>query len=82
MLTCKDVSHDLSADIHRTGGLRRRLAIRLHLLMCENCRRFASQLRQVQLAMQELCDAGGHEIRDEQAEHRILDRVRDSISKG
>ena len=44
MLTCKDVSYALAADALPTAGWRRRLGIRLHLLMCDGCRRFAQEL--------------------------------------
>ncbi len=39
MLNCRDVARSLAS-----GGRKRSLAIRLHLLWCRHCRRYASQL--------------------------------------
>ncbi len=51
MLNCRDVARSLAS-----GGRRRSLAIRLHLLWCRHCRRYASQLallgRASKIAMQ------------------------------
>lgn len=44
MLTCREVSRRASALVDGEIGLRERLTIRLHLLMCVHCRRFTRQL--------------------------------------
>ena len=41
MLTCKDASELLSQAQDRTLGLRERLALRLHLLICDGCTNFS-----------------------------------------
>ncbi len=45
MLTCKEVTERSSALIDGELGLWDRLQLRLHLAMCEGCRRFARQMR-------------------------------------
>ena len=45
MLTCRETSRLLSEGADRYLSPRERLAVRLHLLMCAPCRRFAKQLR-------------------------------------
>ena len=45
MLTCKDVATAIGRDEWRAASWRRRLALRLHLLMCSHCRRYAAQIR-------------------------------------
>ncbi len=47
MLTCKEVSKLIASDALEQAGLLKRMTVRLHLLMCVNCRRFASQLRKI-----------------------------------
>ncbi len=78
MLTCRDVSHDLAADALRSASLRRRIAVRMHLLMCDNCRRFARQLDQMGVALRHMSTAGDARLSDVEAEQRILDRLKRS----
>ncbi len=47
MLTCKEVSRTIASDGLAEAGLRRRLAIQIHLWMCRYCRRYATQMRQL-----------------------------------
>ena len=43
MLTCQEVTAKASLMIDGELGFRERLAVRLHLMMCVHCRRFARQ---------------------------------------
>ncbi len=43
MLTCQEVTAKASAMLDGELGFRDRIAVRGHLLMCVNCRRFAKQ---------------------------------------
>lgn len=45
MLSCKEVSLLISRSYDARLTWRQRLAVRLHLLVCEACRRFAGQMR-------------------------------------
>jgi predicted anti-sigma-YlaC factor YlaD len=45
MLVCRDVTELVSDYLERALPLRRRLAVRLHLLRCEACRRYIDQMR-------------------------------------
>ncbi len=45
MLSCKDIAGLAARDELSEAGWRGRLAARLHLLMCQHCRRYAAQLR-------------------------------------
>ncbi len=47
MLSCRDIANHAEDIISHSGSWRQRLAIRLHLLMCEHCRRFIAQYRRV-----------------------------------
>lgn len=45
MLSCKEVSLLISQSYDARLTWRQRLAVRLHLLICEACSRFAKQMR-------------------------------------
>ncbi len=54
MLSCKEVSLLLSRSCDQDLPWRTRLAIRLHLLYCRGCARFARQLRFLRAAARRL----------------------------
>ncbi len=45
MLTCREVAEKASALVDGELDLRERIGLRLHLLMCANCRRFVRQFK-------------------------------------
>ncbi len=45
MLTCREVTALASSRLDGELSLRKRLAIRVHLMMCIHCRRFQRQFR-------------------------------------
>jgi len=45
MLTCRDVANLTSDYLNKDLPLYRRLAVRLHLLMCVGCNRYYAQMR-------------------------------------
>ncbi len=48
MLTCRELAHRHASDyVDGQLGWRARLSVRFHLLICDHCRRFLAQLRQV-----------------------------------
>lgn len=48
MISCRQVSHLLSERRERLLNLRERVGLRLHLLICGECRRFARQIDWIQ----------------------------------
>ncbi|NNM70458.1 MAG: zf-HC2 domain-containing protein [Gallionella sp.] len=54
MLNCKQSSELLSQALDRPITFRERLAIRLHLLICDGCRNFDKQLTFIRKAAREL----------------------------
>ena len=50
MLSCKEVARTVASDALDESTWSRRLALRLHLLMCRHCRRYARQLRAIAAA--------------------------------
>jgi hypothetical protein len=47
MPTCREVAHAVAGDELEEGSARRRLGVRLHLMMCRHCRRYARQIRAI-----------------------------------
>ncbi len=58
MLACKEVTRIVAAEELDEAGWKRRLAIRLHLLMCRHCRRYAAQLRAIGKAAHSILGTG------------------------
>lgn len=44
MITCRDVTRQAGAWLDGELGLRQRMALRAHLFICINCRRYVAQL--------------------------------------
>lgn len=58
MLSCKEATQLLSQGQDRPLALRERLALRLHLLVCEACSNFRRQLDFVSRASRQLFGRG------------------------
>ncbi len=70
--TCQEVAREIASDELATASWRRRAAVRIHLLLCRHCRRYARQIRAIGSAVQSL-----FQIRDEDDE--VLDRLEQTI---
>ena len=47
MLTCKEVTTMISSDTLARRTWRERMGVKLHLMMCRHCSRYAAQLRTI-----------------------------------
>ncbi len=47
MMSCREVTGLVASDELAEARWARRLVVRLHLLMCRHCRRYARQLRDI-----------------------------------
>jgi len=56
MLSCKEASRLLSQGLDRRLGFAERLALRLHLLICDGCTNFSKQVAFLRKAMARLAD--------------------------
>jgi anti-sigma factor ChrR (cupin superfamily) len=45
MLSCKEIAQTVSTEDVVPVGWRKRLALKLHLMMCRHCRRYAQQMQ-------------------------------------
>ena len=54
MIRCKEVATFLSTDQLASQPMWRRAGVRVHLMMCRHCRRFARQLARLQQAAADL----------------------------
>ncbi len=72
MLTCKDVATAIGRDEWRAAPRWRRLALRLHLLMCPHCRRYAAQIRAIGTTARSL-------FREHGVDPKVLERLHETI---
>jgi anti-sigma factor ChrR (cupin superfamily) len=79
MLTCREVTDNASAMIDAELGLRKRIAVRLHLMMCKNCRRFVRQLRTLVGSLASRSEADSQSASEEFVDQTMkkLDRAQD-----
>jgi predicted anti-sigma-YlaC factor YlaD len=56
MLTCKELVAHSSDYLDSQLTLRQRLAVRAHLAMCGNCRRFIRQMKLTQAVIRQMPD--------------------------
>ena len=56
MLSCKQLVAHSSEFLDGQLGLRKRMSVRLHLAMCEHCRRFIKQMRLSQAVLRQRSD--------------------------
>ncbi|PTQ73626.1 anti-sigma factor [Pseudomonas sp. GV071] len=56
MLSCKELVASSSDFLDGQLRLRQRIAVRLHLASCSNCRRFIRQMRVTQAVLRKLPD--------------------------
>ena len=56
MLTCKEAARLVSQGLDRRLGLAERLALRLHLLVCDGCTNFRKQVAFLRGALSRLAD--------------------------
>ncbi len=73
MLTCEETAQLVSESLDRTLRLRERFALRLHLLGCAMCSRYARQLK----FLQRVCADGAEEQLTSPAE--LSDAARERI---
>lgn len=57
ILSCKEATHLVSQGLERRLGLAERLALRLHLAICNGCSNFRKQVLFLRKAMQRLAES-------------------------
>jgi hypothetical protein len=75
MLNCREVTRKIASEEFAEAGWRQRLGVRLHLLMCRHCRRYAAQLRAVGALARNLWGPGSEDP-------DVLKRLEEAILKG
>ncbi len=74
MLTCQEVTAKASLMVDGELGFRERIAVRMHLMMCVNCRRFARQFQALVSSM-----ASRNRLTAETIAPEFVDRVVQSL---
>jgi len=67
MLRCGEVTQLCASDAVRSAPLRKRLALRFHLLMCRHCRRYLRELRAIAQAVRNVSRAADAQPEDHEA---------------
>jgi hypothetical protein len=80
MLTCKEASHLISERQERPLGLRERLGLWFHLLICVYCRRFERQVAMLSRALRELGRRGGADADGIDLSPEARDRIRKAMT--
>jgi anti-sigma factor ChrR (cupin superfamily) len=62
MPSCREVTLAVAGEQLERAWLGRRLMIRLHLMMCDHCRRYAEQIRALAAAARELAASESTDI--------------------
>jgi len=73
MLRCKQVTTIVAQDELADAGPWLRLKVRLHLMMCRHCARYAAQIRDLGIKMRERFSHEDDEFDTEELQRRILD---------
>lgn len=81
MLTCKDATRLVSESQERTLGFRERWALRVHLWMCDNCRRFERQIRLLRKAMRIMVHRSDSESPAVELPAEARERIRKAIAE-
>ena len=75
MLRCKEVIRLHASDALHSAGLRTRLGVRMHLMLCRHCRRYVRELARIAAAARGLYrEAADAPERDEALLRRVLGR--------
>lgn len=83
MLACNEVTRLWASEEIRTAPLSRRLAVRIHLMMCRHCRRYVRELAAIGAAARSSAmNLAGDEKAIANLERRLIDQVRRPDSPG
>lgn len=67
MLSCRDLANRVASDyIDEQLGWRARLGVRWHLAVCDNCRRFISQMKQVRAVIRARGEASSYDTTNDE----------------
>lgn len=72
MMKCKEVATLLDMEQVAGESFWRRAGVRLHLMMCRNCRRFERQIRQLRVGAQSIQSGLDAEASAAGLEHKIV----------
>ena len=75
MLTCREVSYLISVSLDQRLPLTRRLAMRLHFLLCRACARYRRQI----IALNRLAKGYAQSENDENAECALSEEEKEMI---
>ena len=69
MLNCNEVTKLCSDELERPLGLRERMALKMHLMMCKGCSNYRTQMSALRAAMHRYAEGGA--VAGPQDERRV-----------
>ena len=81
MLACKEVTRLWATEDIRRAPLMRKLAVRIHLLMCRHCRRYVRELTAIGAAARSLGQRLSGTAETTKLDQRILEEIRLAASE-
>ena len=81
MLRCNDVSKIIAADELEGASWTRKLAVRMHILMCAHCRRYERQLKEIARAAKSVL-GGRDSDPDPEVTRHLEAKILDKLPKG
>ncbi len=78
MLTCRELARRVASDEVVEASLGGRLAVRMHLLLCGNCRRFVRQMRALGAAA---CKSWGGQPEDPAALESLEEKILEGLPR-
>lgn len=73
---CKETSVLVTRSLDRSLTFQERFAMRVHLMICQNCARFMRQMQQIRAWLRMECEANQPGL-NEEARERIASRLRE-----
>ncbi len=80
MLSCKDVSAIVASGELQQASTWRRINITFHLMMCQTCRHFVDQVRDIRQASRRLVDDEKAPGLSKEAKQRITEQLQKPTS--
>ncbi len=81
MINCRDTAQLVSESMDRKLPWRRRLQVRLHLFVCDNCSRYNKQLQMFRRIFKQQSEPQD-DVESSVLDAKIKDRLRRIIEKG
>jgi len=81
MYSCKQASELTCKAQDQTLSLKEQISLRMHLMMCKMCRRYAEQINFISRATQRLSEGDKNVLLSEESRERITNKIKQSCAE-